>query len=37
MIVWYDSMPIRIRDNVMEGAYQRQIAERLLFQIGRWP
>jgi len=23
-------MPISIRDNVMEGAYQRQIAERLL-------
>jgi hypothetical protein len=35
--LWYDSMPISIRDNVMEGAYQRQIAERLLFQIGAGP
>jgi hypothetical protein len=35
--LWYDSMPIRIRDNVMEGAYQRQVAERLLFQIGAGP
>jgi len=35
--LWYNAMPIRIRDNVMEGAYQRQIAERLLFQIGAGP
>ena len=35
--LWYDAMPISIRDNVMEGAYQRQIAERLLFQIGAGP
>jgi hypothetical protein len=35
--LWYDSMPISIRDNVMEGAYQRQIAERLLFQVGAGP
>jgi hypothetical protein len=35
--LWYSSMPISIRDNVMEGAYQRQIAERLLFQIGAGP
>jgi hypothetical protein len=35
--LWYNSMPISIRDNVMEGAYQRQIAERLLFQIGAGP
>ena len=35
--LWYDAMPISIRDNVIEGAYQRQIAERLLFQIGAGP
>jgi hypothetical protein len=35
--LWYEAMPISIRDNVMEGAYQRQIAERLLFQVGAGP
>lgn len=35
--LWYDAMPVSIRDNVLEGAYQRQIAERLLFQIGAGP
>jgi hypothetical protein len=35
--LWYSAMPVSIRDNIMEGAYQRQIAERLLFQIGAGP
>jgi len=35
--LWYASMPISIRDNVLEGAYQRQVAERLLIQIGAGP
>jgi len=35
--LWYASMPISIRDNVLEGAYQRQVGERLLFQIGAGP
>jgi len=35
--LWYTGMPVSIRDNVMEAAYERQVAERLLFQIGAGP
>src|SRR3984893_6704598 len=35
--LWYTGMPVSIRDNVMEAAYERQVAERLLFQVGAGP
>ncbi len=35
--LWYGGMPVSIRDNVMEVAYQREVAERLVFQIGAGP
>jgi len=34
MIFGYDSMPIRIAINVMEGAYQRRLPNGCSFQIG---
>jgi hypothetical protein len=35
--LWYGGFPISIRDNIVEGAYQRQVGERLLFQAGAGP
>lgn len=35
--LWFSGLPVTIRDNVIEGAYQRQVGERLLFQIGAGP
>jgi hypothetical protein len=35
--LWFNGLPVSVRDNVLEGAYQRQIGERLLFQIGVGP
>ena len=35
--LWYSGMPVSIRDNVVQGAYERQVGERLLFQIGVGP
>jgi hypothetical protein len=35
--LWFTGFPVTIRDNVIEGAYQRQVGERLLFQAGAGP
>ncbi len=35
--LWYSGLPVSIRDNVVEAAYERQLGERLLFQIGAGP
>lgn len=35
--LWFDGFPITVRDNVVEGAYQRQLGERLILQIGAGP
>jgi hypothetical protein len=35
--LWYGGMPVSIRDNVIQAAYQRQMAERLMFQVGAGP
>src|SRR6266404_7522779 len=35
--LWYSGLPVSIRDNVVEVAYERQVGERLLFQIGAGP
>jgi hypothetical protein len=35
--LWYSTQPVSIRDNVVEAAYQREVGERLLFQIGAGP
>jgi hypothetical protein len=35
--LWYSTLPVSIRDNVVQAAYQRQVGERLLFQIGAGP
>src|SRR3984893_14864166 len=35
--LWFSTMPVSIRDNIVEGAYERQVGERLLFQIGAGP
>ena len=35
--LWYSGLPVSIRDNVVEAAYERQVGERLLFQIGAGP
>jgi hypothetical protein len=34
---WYGMLPISVRDHVVELAYQRQLGQRLLFQIGAGP
>src|SRR6266446_1280366 len=35
--LWFSGLPVSIRDNVVEAAYERQLGERLLFQIGAGP
>ena len=35
--LWYQGLPVSIRDNVIELAYQRQLGERLMFQAGAGP
>jgi hypothetical protein len=35
--LWFTGFPVRIRDNIFEVAYQRQVGERLLFQVGAGP
>lgn len=35
--LWFNGLPESVRDNVIEGAYQRQLGERLLFQVGAGP
>jgi hypothetical protein len=34
---WFGVLPISVRDHVVELAYQRQLGQRLLFQIGAGP
>ena len=35
--LWFTGVPVSVRDNIFQGAYQRQVGERLLFQIGVGP
>ena len=35
--LWFASEPVTVHDNVVEGAYQRQVGEKLLFQLGAGP
>jgi len=35
--LWFTGFPITVRDNIFEAAYQRELGERLLFQIGAGP
>jgi len=35
--LWFGGFPVSVRDNVLEGAYQRQVGERLLLQVGAGP
>src|ERR1700737_3347121 len=35
--LWFSGLPVTVRDNVLEGAYQRQVGERLLLQVGAGP
>jgi hypothetical protein len=35
--LWFSGFPVSVRDNIVEGAYQRQLGERFLFQIGAGP
>jgi hypothetical protein len=35
--LWFSGFPVSVRDNIVEGAYQRQLGERLIFQIGAGP
>jgi hypothetical protein len=35
--LWYSGFPVRIRDNIFQAAYQRQLGGRLLFQIAAGP
>lgn len=34
---WFDAEPVNIYDHVVEGAYQRQLGERLIVQVGAGP
>jgi hypothetical protein len=34
---WFGSLPIGVRDHILEVAYQRQIGQRMMFQIGAGP
>lgn len=34
---WFDAEPVKVHDHVVEGAYQRQLGERLLLQVGAGP
>lgn len=35
--LWFGGLPVSVRDNVFEVAYQRQVGERFLLQIGAGP
>lgn len=35
--LWFSGFPVNVRDNIVELAYQRQVAERWRFQIGAGP
>jgi hypothetical protein len=35
--LWFKGFPVSVRDNIFEAAYQRQLGERLFFQIGAGP
>lgn len=35
--LWYQGLPVTIRDNVVELAYQRELGERMTFQAGAGP
>jgi hypothetical protein len=35
--LWFSGVPVSVRDNTLQGAYQRQVGERLLFQLGAGP
>ena len=34
---WFDVSPVKVHDHVVEAAYQRQVGERLLAQVGAGP
>jgi len=34
---WFGSLPISVRDNILELEYQRQLGQRMVFQIGAGP
>jgi hypothetical protein len=34
---WFDQEPVKVHDHVVEAAYQRQLSERLLLQLGAGP
>jgi hypothetical protein len=34
---WFGSLPISVRDHILELAYRRQLGQRLIFQIGAGP
>jgi hypothetical protein len=34
---WFGSLPISVRDNILQLAYQRQLGQRVVFQIGAGP
>lgn len=35
--LWFTGFPVSVRDNVVEGAYQREVGERLILQVGAGP
>jgi hypothetical protein len=35
--LWFNGYPVRVRDNIIELAYQRQLAQRWSFQMGAGP
>ena len=35
--LWFTGVPISVRDNTLQAAYQRELGERLLLQIGAGP
>jgi hypothetical protein len=35
--LWFTGIPVSVRDNTVQAAYQRQMGERLLLQIGAGP
>jgi hypothetical protein len=35
--LWFSGVPVSVRDNIFQGAYQRQVGERLLLQAGAGP
>jgi len=35
--LWFTGVPVSVRDNTLQAAYQRQMGERLLLQVGAGP